>query len=177
VRPRLVIVGGAPGTGKTTLARELAARLALPLIAKDDVKEAIADALGTGDVARSRELGAAAFEVMRAVARRSLAGGASVMLESNFHIERSAKLLRELVGMSEARIVVCRTSDTARRERFAGRAAGGGRHPVHLDAFVLESQWEDASFFDLDLGVPTLAVDTTATYAPDLDAIVAFLLN
>jgi adenylate kinase family enzyme len=38
---RLVIVSGAPGAGKTTLARRLAAELAMPLIVRDDIKEAL----------------------------------------------------------------------------------------------------------------------------------------
>src|SRR5206468_157426 len=38
----LVIVGGAPATGKTTLAREIGRSLALPVFTKDDIKEALA---------------------------------------------------------------------------------------------------------------------------------------
>jgi tRNA uridine 5-carbamoylmethylation protein Kti12 len=38
----LVIVGGAPATGKTTLAHELGRSLELPVITKDDVKESLA---------------------------------------------------------------------------------------------------------------------------------------
>lgn len=45
VRRFLVLVTGAPGAGKTTLAGPLAAALGLPLIGKDVVKETLYDAL------------------------------------------------------------------------------------------------------------------------------------
>ena len=57
----LVVVTGLPGSGKSTLSNELAARLALPLIAKDRYKEILFDALGIGDRSWSRRLGQAAI--------------------------------------------------------------------------------------------------------------------
>ena len=36
--PVLVIVTGAPGSGKTTLSRELSARLRVPCLARDDIR-------------------------------------------------------------------------------------------------------------------------------------------
>jgi adenylate kinase family enzyme len=49
---RVVLVSGAPGAGKTTLASALAPALGFPLIAKDHIKETLVDVLG--DAARPR---------------------------------------------------------------------------------------------------------------------------
>jgi predicted kinase len=85
--PLLVVVTGAPGPGKTTVAQALAAELELPLVTKDDVKEALFDALGTGDREWSRRLGRAAYDVLFVMARRLLEAGTSCVLESNFSTE------------------------------------------------------------------------------------------
>ena len=67
-----LLVGGWPGSGKSTLALALAAELDLPLLAKDEIKEALADGLGPpADVAASQRLGraAAAWIAVRPPAR------------------------------------------------------------------------------------------------------------
>ena len=44
-KPLLIIVNGLPGTGKTTLARRLAADLGLPTFSRDGLYETLYDAL------------------------------------------------------------------------------------------------------------------------------------
>ena len=63
-----ILVGDWPASGKTTLSRALANELDLPVLSKDEVKEALMDALGTpASVHESRELGrAAVFALLRA---------------------------------------------------------------------------------------------------------------
>jgi predicted kinase len=51
--PRLIIVTGLPATGKTTLARELATRLRVPMLAKDAIKEPLMSAFHASDRAQS----------------------------------------------------------------------------------------------------------------------------
>jgi hypothetical protein len=45
----LIVVSGAPGTGKSTIARELGFGLQFCVLSLDPIKEALADVLGLGD--------------------------------------------------------------------------------------------------------------------------------
>ena len=171
-QPRLVIVAGAPGSGKTTLASEIAARRSIVMISKDEVKERLGDALGTGDREWSRKLGRATYVLLHAFARTVLDAGTDVLLEANFYRGLSDDDLRDLATRSRARIIVCRASSALRRARFASR---GRTHGVHLDAHILEHEWpDDDSVFDIDIGVPRLVVDTNDGYDPELTRILAF---
>src|SRR5689334_7697152 len=98
---RIVLVSGSPGAGKTTLAVPLASMLGLPLIAKDDIKETLVDALGDqgGDMVWSRKVGGAAWEVLWKLAERAPA----VVLEGNFG--RRRELEREHLLRLDARII------------------------------------------------------------------------
>jgi predicted kinase/diadenosine tetraphosphate (Ap4A) HIT family hydrolase len=170
---RLVIVGGAPATGKTTLALALGGSLGLPVITKDDVKEALAAPFATGDRDWSRQLGAAAYGVLYAVAGRILAAGHGLVLESNFRRSQSEQPLRALAPLAPTVVIICRTSDALRRRRFEDRAARG-RHRVHIDEAIIAEWSSDDAEFLIDIGTPRLLVDTTRSYAPDLERIAAF---
>jgi len=65
-----VLVAGWPGSGKSTLAAALAAEMRLPLLAKDEIKEALMDGLGRlQTVAESQRLGRATVLAVLRVAR------------------------------------------------------------------------------------------------------------
>ena len=172
-RGRLVIIGGAPATGKTTLALALGTSLGLPVLTKDDIKEALAEPFATGDREWSRKLGLAAYSVLFAVAERILGARHGLILETNFRSDISDTPLRALARSAPTAVIVCRVSSALRRARFEERAARG-RHRVHIDSAVLEEWNEDDSEFLIDIGAPRLIVDTTDGYAPDVERIVAF---
>jgi len=177
-RPPLVIVSGAPASGKTTLARRLAAALSLPLLTKDDIKEALFDALGTPDLEQSRQLGRAAYRVLYLIAARLLESGVGALLESNFERGGSEAHLRPLAAEANAALVLCCTTNEEIARRYTERAASGKRHPGHMGAAVLPRLLAnlDARVYDgLDLDIPTLIVDTTRGYTPKFGAIVDFV--
>ena len=92
--PRLLIVNGLPGSGKTTLSRELAPRLGLPLISKDDIKELLFDQLGWSDREQSKRFGGAAALV--ADPEEDVGAGAE-----DVDVLREGEVVEETVGDEE----------------------------------------------------------------------------
>ena len=98
----ILLVSGAPASGKSTLARALAETFGYPLLSKDAIKESLFETLGahlTRDLDApelSRLLSRAAMEVLWSLAP----GCTQVILEANFRPrsgyerERIAALLR-----------------------------------------------------------------------------------
>src|SRR5689334_19364529 len=125
--PLLVVVTGMPSSGKTTVAEALAARLQLPLVAKDDLKESLFGTLGPGDVAWSGRLGDAAYELIFTLARRMLAAHVSLIVEANFFAGQAARF-RALPGHRLVQLH-CDAPLPLLLERYAARE----RHPGHND--------------------------------------------
>jgi predicted kinase len=129
---RLFIITGLPGTGKTTLARELARRQDVPLICKDTIKEPLLDVL-VPPPSRSREMSNIAFAVLFSLARELLALGDSLILEGNFRAgEHETPLLAALPPHAPNIIqILCRAAEDERRARLLNRAQHAGHHIVH----------------------------------------------
>jgi predicted kinase len=135
MRPsRWLVVTGLPATGKTTLARRLAVRYGLPLLAKDSIKEPLLDALPPPDAAASRRLSDASFAVLFALAADLALAGLDAALEGNFRAgEHEPAFPPQTVGVVVAQ-VLCRIEEPVRLARLAARAGDDARHPGHRDA-------------------------------------------
>jgi predicted kinase len=144
-RAFVVIVNGAPGTGKTTLARRLAQDLALPLISKDDIKEILFDHLGWRDRAWSMKLGGASFELLFYFVESQLAAGQSLVVETAFIPRFSTPrflALRERYDFRPIQ-VLCTANVEVLFARFTGRTATGERHPGHVDHLATYDQFDE----------------------------------
>lgn len=163
----LVLVTGPPGAGKSTLARPVAAELELPLIAKDVIKEALAVALPPADVAESQRLGAAAYEVMFALAREA----PSAVLEANFPHRLVGPRLLEICSAPIEIFCKCPPDEVMRR--YESRTRG----PPHFDAeraAELRARLDEENR-PLALGGPVLEVDTTRSV--DVAAVARWVAN
>lgn len=161
-----VLVGGWPGSGKSTLAAALGPQLGLPVLAKDDVKEALAEGLGRpATVTESKRLGRAAVMAILRVARRC----PGAVLDSTW-FDYSKPLVTTLPGtVVEVRCVV--SVDLA-RSRYYARATH--RHAAHIDLERTEADLWGEPVLPLGAG-PVVEVDTTVP--PDIPAVATEILR
>ncbi len=169
----LVVIGGAPGTGKTTLARRIGHDLELPVISKDGIKDALFDALGWSDVAWSRKVGVASIAVMFHVAEAVLAAGPPVIVECNFRPELDTARVARLVERTSCvpYQIFCEARPEILMQRFRARWESGARHPGHAEDQQLE-EFEAAHlggvYKPLDIGGNVQRLDTSDFRGLDL---------
>jgi predicted kinase len=151
----LVLVNGLPGSGKTTLSRRIAKALAVPVVAKDALKEALAEAV---PAACPDGLGAIAMDAAWGLAAE-IPG--TVVVESWWFRPRDLGFVAtglERCGNPPLVEVWCDVPAEIARARVAARQ----RHRVHEDSQRLAECWADwaARAEPLNLG-PVLRVDTS----------------
>ncbi|KAA8964661.1 AAA family ATPase [Mycobacterium sp.] len=130
---RVAMVGGGPGTGKSTLARGLADLVGASVISTDEVRK---DMLASGTIGGapgvldaglySADKVAAVYDEVLRRAHLHLASGESVILDGTWRDPRRRKQVRELASRTHAfgLELRCETAAHAAARRVAARPAG-----------------------------------------------------
>lgn len=167
-KPTLVLISGAPATGKTCLARHLIDALPIVVLEKDAIKETLFDAVGEGDREWSKKLGGATFALLKMLVESHLKAGQSVVTESTFQPEFDAPWLDRMRESYDIDVLElhCHTDPDTALSRYAQRIESGGRHTGHQagmspDAHVEELRERFESYGPLTAGEDLIRIDTT----------------
>jgi predicted kinase len=172
--PTLIVVSGPPRTGTTTLAHALAPAIPCPALCRDEIKEGMVHAYdgefrpGAGDA-----LTEPAFTVFFDTLRLLLSGGVTVVAESAWQDRLWRRGLEPIADLARLRIVQCHVDAAVGRERR--RTAAGTAHARLIGDELEDWQRAYASFERVSIAAPSIDVDTTDGYAPDVAAIVDFV--
>lgn len=171
---RFLVVSGLPASGKSSLGSALAQALAVPLLDKDALLEALFDQRGVGDTSWRRQLSQAAD---RGLQQQAAKLPAAVLVSWWRHPRStgdSGTPIAWLTSLPALPVEIhCRCSPAIAAQRFVSRT----RHPGHLDqrwsrADLFATFSEQALLGPLRIG-PLLEVNTEQ--AIDFDALLAAL--
>jgi aminoglycoside phosphotransferase family enzyme/predicted kinase len=156
---RLALVGGNPGTGKSTLARGLAEKTGARVISTDDVRRELRDAGAiTGDAGvldqglYSPDNVALVYEAALRRASLALGGGQSVILDGTWrdpHVRAHAHRVASETHSAMVELMCSATGDAA-AGRIATRRAGNSEVTPEIAAAMAarDSGWDSAHTID-----------------------------
>lgn len=172
----IVYVSGAPGSGKTTLAKLLAEQLYIPTFSSDLIHGGVA--LLEPEHDRKQTLSNVFVPIMIDMSSRGISFVVDQVLQKGISEIDIIDKLRPHAAIINIHTTcknpieryIARTRDSdlpsivQRRQHLLGLA------PLHRDNL-------DRTYKPLELGIPRLVVNTDNSYTPALDEVVDFILN
>jgi predicted kinase len=177
-RPFVVLVSGAPGSGKTSLGWELSRALHVPFLSRDDIKTGLHVTHYSDNPAETLRFSIRAFETFFGTAQSLLDAGVSMVIEAAFHAGVSEPSIAELASHADIAHIALTTDPATALHRYLGRALAGLRHPAHDDiryADEMASGRKDVGVYQLDIPYPTLLVNGADGWNPPLTEMAEFV--
>lgn len=123
------------------------------------------DGLGSSDKAWSLKVSGVAHRIMDDIVKQELAGGHSVIVESNFKKDVDSQRFNDIAKSSGAQCVqiLCKADGDVLFSRWNERIANGTRHQGHAESVSLEDIRLDMlnPYPPLDLPGQLIEIDTT----------------
>jgi len=175
-KPLLIVITGRPASGKTSLAHLLATEIKCPLISRDELKEGYVNTMRLAHHQLNEKANSDIYETFLGVINLLISRKISIVIEAAFQHKLWEPLLAKLLNKAEARIIICKIPLEIAKERFYKRILEQPeRKKYHDDVTIEHTVLLTEDYEMINIPLPTLEVDTTDKYNPDLKGIVNFI--
>ncbi len=181
-KPKCIIVTGKPGAGKSTLSKELARLLYMPVISRDEIKEGYVNTFGVRHDQLPPDSNKVATETFFDTVSFLLSRKVSLIAEAAFQHHVWQSRIDVLTALARVCFIICSVDGDIAADRHLQRGLndphrefyhGDRRVAVYREQGILEPPGSyEPPAFDL----PTIEVSTLDGYSPALIQIREFVI-
>jgi predicted kinase len=141
-KSKLVIICGLPGSGKTTLARELSKKINIPCLHKDSIKESLYDIFKMKTLEDSKSIGKKSVDLLFDLTEEQLERGLDLMIEAPFNFSEDYNLFEKWQTKYNLNLysVICSIPSKTRKDRINDRPRHRAHHDTERGNFLMNIQ-------------------------------------
>jgi adenylate kinase family enzyme len=176
-KPKLIIISGRPGSGKTTLSKELGLLIKFPVFCRDEFKEGYVNTFGIKHSELPENTNKIVTDTFFNTIESVLVRNISLIAEAAFQHQVWEKFIERIEDKCDISIIVCNIDDNLAAERHLQRGLKDSeREYFHGDPRVTHykktgEMLGSAEYSPPNFSYKTISVSTEDGYSPSLNSI------